>query len=514
MNTTDDEFKEQVGAYLDVQSAIDYYIFAYGSCALDNLARNMIMLTYDGVKWYCSAYDLDCTWGNTPWGNSLVSSDYLCPEQYQETNSLLWQRIVSCFTEELKERYAKLRGSVLSKSNLVITLEKFTDNISNELYSDDLDKYPTIPLPNTNNSKQIRKFMSDRIDYVDTMIPNLGEDNGGDTGGDDTETVAVTALSLSKDSLEFSSESTYQPNSEYFTDAQLLEFESGYYINGTAENGDVGGLKTGTSVNDNTTLEMIPVEKCNSMIVNPNGCVIKAVAFYAEDESYVSGMYAMANTDKLYAIEIPDAAKYARVQAATPSYMYMAKVTNWIKLEDALVPEGTGDKYTGAIIPAIKGNVVLWRIVGNTATYYTAVASYTDSNGSGTNYITRYKDTNVPFKCAEITDDACTYIGFKVNRALYNEGGYIEYVILDSMDDAVITEQGAYSTENVVATITPSDASNQNVVWSIDNDIVDLTTSGLTCIVSAKSIGTATLTCIAEDTTNGTISDTCAITVN
>ena len=124
------------------------------------------------------------------------------------------------------------------------------------------------------------------------------------------------------------------------------------------------------------------------------------------------------------------------------------------------------------------------------------------------------KSLQQKFKCAEITDDACTYIGFKVNRALYNVGGYIEYVILDSMDDAVITEQGTYSTENVVATITPTNASNKNVVWSVDSNIVDLTTSGLTCIVSAKSSGTATLTCTAEDTTNGTLSDTCAIIVS
>ena len=203
--------------------------------------------------------------------------------------------------------------------------------------------------------------------------------------------------------------------------------------------------------------------------------------------------------------------KYFRLQARAPSYIYVAHVNNWTRLDETLIPSGSGDVQTGAIIPAEKGNIVLVRIVAD-ASYYTAVQTYADATSS--TYTKRYYDDKNALKCAEIDDDTCTYIGFKLNRTIYNNGGHIEYAIVPSINDIVITETGEYSTENVVATITPTDASNKNVSWSVDNNIVELNTSGLTCIVTAKSPGTATLTCTAEDTTNGTIKDTCAITVS
>ena len=62
-DTTDEEFKAQIGNYLDLQSAIDYYIHCYADCGLDSLAKNMLIGTYDLKKWYMGRYDMDAVWG-------------------------------------------------------------------------------------------------------------------------------------------------------------------------------------------------------------------------------------------------------------------------------------------------------------------------------------------------------------------------------------------------------------------------------------------------------------------
>lgn len=71
-----------------------------------------------------------------------------------------------------------------------------------------------------------------------------------------------------------------------------------------------------------------------------------------------------------------------------------------------------------------------------------------------------------------------------------------------------------YGHDTITATLTPSNASNQNVTWeSSDNTKVTIEPKGLSCKVTAKAVGSATITCTSEDTTNGTIKDTCNATV-
>ena len=175
MNTDDETFKATIGNYLDIQSAIDYYIHQYVICGLDGLAKNMLLGTYDLVKWYCGAYDMDSTFGLYWNGSSFVSTEYACPEDYQAKNSLLWQRIEKMFKEELKTRYFELRKTVYSFSNMVAKFERFMDIIGLELYDEDLTIYSNIPTKTTNNIQQIRNYIRDRLTYVDNEIRYLGE---------------------------------------------------------------------------------------------------------------------------------------------------------------------------------------------------------------------------------------------------------------------------------------------------------------------------------------------------
>lgn len=68
--------------------------------------------------------------------------------------------------------------------------------------------------------------------------------------------------------------------------------------------------------------------------------------------------------------------------------------------------------------------------------------------------------------------------------------------------------------DTLIATLTPTNATNKNVTWSADNKNVQLVPNGLNCTVKAKAVGNSVVTCTSQDTTNGTISDTCNVTVN
>lgn len=193
---TDAEFKSQIGTYLDVQSAIDYYLFQYVICGLDGLAKNMLLATYDMTKWYCGAYDLDSVFGLWWNGSRFVSATYRCPEDYQERFSLLWERVEALYVDELKARYEVLRSGALSFSNMVTLFERFMDTIGSDLYAEDLKIYSGIPSASGNNITQIRDYIRDRLTYVDSEINAL------------TVRVACTGITLSSDTLAFTSAGT------------------------------------------------------------------------------------------------------------------------------------------------------------------------------------------------------------------------------------------------------------------------------------------------------------------
>ena len=210
MDNDGDDFRNGIGNYLDIQSAIDYYIFQYEICGLDGLAHNMLLATYDGALWRCGAYDMDSTFGLWWDGSKFVPATYACPEDYQERYSLLWERIEANFLPELKARQAELRKTVLSYSNMVTHFERFMDIIGLDLYAEDLTIYTGIPSGSTNNIKQIRNYVRDRQVYVDAEFAKMNGEPTEPEQPDEPEPseVPCTGISLDKNELAFDGNGT------------------------------------------------------------------------------------------------------------------------------------------------------------------------------------------------------------------------------------------------------------------------------------------------------------------
>lgn len=184
--SSDADFVAHFSDHFDKQSVIDQYILLYAGCIIDNIGKNQTFFTYDAQKWYGGMYDMDGTWGLPPWNVSQVGwksaetafqSGYAAvTEGDGTTTNLLYTRVEDLFGSDIISRYEALRSTVLSKDHINAEFERFMSTIPLSLYAEDYasttgnGEFTGIPLKDTNNVQQIRQFVIDRLDYVDSMI--------------------------------------------------------------------------------------------------------------------------------------------------------------------------------------------------------------------------------------------------------------------------------------------------------------------------------------------------------
>ena len=207
--STDEEFVANAENYFDVQSVIDFDIFARVFCIVDNLCRNQIFFTYDGAKWYEGVWDVDAILGLPPTVRGFFAYDtefqtgYIAYKDYGVTN-LLYQRVENLFLERFKARYSELRSGVLSVDSIIDVYERLTDTITtyDGLLEEDYasttggGNFTGIPYTSENNIQQIRNFVAQRTAYMDEVIGNM------------TGPVPCTGISLDKSSLTFTAKGT------------------------------------------------------------------------------------------------------------------------------------------------------------------------------------------------------------------------------------------------------------------------------------------------------------------
>lgn len=207
--STDAEFVANAENYFDVQSVIDYNIFARIFCIVDNLCRNQIFFTYDGVKWYEGVWDLDAVLGLPPTTrgfftyNTDFQTGYIAYKDFGVTN-MLYQRVENLFLDRFKTRYAELRSGVLSIENILEAYERMTDVITTydglleEDYANTTGSgaFTGIPYKTENTIQQIRNFVAQRIPYMDKIVENMTY----------VAAVPCTGISLDTDTLIFTAE--------------------------------------------------------------------------------------------------------------------------------------------------------------------------------------------------------------------------------------------------------------------------------------------------------------------
>lgn len=188
MESTDEEFKKNIGSHFYLSSLIDYYIFITSIVMVGGAFKSQTMLTYDAIKYLANIYDMDATWTLNWDGQGFSDAKAPIKNIYTELNGYtnrLYERLVQNFADEIKARYAEVRQNVLSDANIINEFERFIDVIPLELYAEDYaattagGAFTGIPSTDTNNLQKLRDVITTRMAFCDLHIPLIGIKNEG-----------------------------------------------------------------------------------------------------------------------------------------------------------------------------------------------------------------------------------------------------------------------------------------------------------------------------------------------
>ena len=178
-SSSDEDFKDNIGRYFNLEYLLRYYLFVLVFGAVDSLGKNMKLATWDGLIWYPQVYDADTTIGLDNTGFLKFGTDIEMGDVgvFNTTGSRLWQKVVLLFQNELRQQYALMRQG------------RFTvDNIMKYLYGEQISQIPAtyynqdmqtkylnfgssyLYALHGNGEQHIRKWIRERLVYVDSLL--------------------------------------------------------------------------------------------------------------------------------------------------------------------------------------------------------------------------------------------------------------------------------------------------------------------------------------------------------
>ena len=163
VNSTDQEFKENIEDYLNLDATLNYYVLCHTLNIADNNAKNLIFVTYDGKIWYPTLYDLDTTFGSYYHGLELYPTDY----SLQMNHNRLFERLSILFKKEIEQRYNDLRHNILLEENIINEIDKVYSQIEPSLFEKEQQKWGQLP---GYELTQLKEYIHERLPYVDKMM--------------------------------------------------------------------------------------------------------------------------------------------------------------------------------------------------------------------------------------------------------------------------------------------------------------------------------------------------------
>ena len=146
-DATADEFKTNIGSYLNLQSCLIYRICGDIMAFRDNSAKNLTVCSWDGQVWYTIPYDMDMGMMDKT-DSGMVNA-----------GGNLWSKLDANFNAEKKAMYAQLRNAGMDANTIF------------KLYSDIL--YPI----GMNGYTADRKVKYDPYTNIDSRVSFVGFDD-------------------------------------------------------------------------------------------------------------------------------------------------------------------------------------------------------------------------------------------------------------------------------------------------------------------------------------------------
>lgn len=140
-----DKFKAEVSQYFDVNSLCAWYLFTDYFMAVDQRAKNMMLATWDGLKWYFLPYDADTILGSR--NDSVLAYTYIITHEtfdnstgsyaFAGHDSLLWELVRTAMKDKLIETAGVIRSNMSTEEVLTMFNVTQMGNWSERVYNKD-----------------------------------------------------------------------------------------------------------------------------------------------------------------------------------------------------------------------------------------------------------------------------------------------------------------------------------------------------------------------------------------
>lgn len=127
-------------------------------------------MTFDGTKWYFSAYDRDTTYG-LYWTGETITYEQSAINfvRYAEVHKLM-ELIYNHKKADLKSRAVALRNGVKSEFNVANVFTKFLGGIPAAIYEQNTKRWPMLRSTSISNVEQILNWYRMHRAYLDKLI--------------------------------------------------------------------------------------------------------------------------------------------------------------------------------------------------------------------------------------------------------------------------------------------------------------------------------------------------------
>ncbi len=169
-DSSDEEFKENINDYLNLNALINYYVISQYFYLPDNMGKNMLLVTYDGQVWYPSLYDLDTSFGTSFNGQELYNYYNLV---LNGLNHNLFQKLINNFGQEIADRYFTLQKEFLNVDYIMQEFNNFENKIPTETFAKEQERWHNIPGYDLDQVKEFMQLRTPEIDkYMTSLYPN------------------------------------------------------------------------------------------------------------------------------------------------------------------------------------------------------------------------------------------------------------------------------------------------------------------------------------------------------
>ena len=178
--TSATDFDNAISSLLDIDSAIDYYVYSAAIDNSDGVGRNYLLQTWNGKKWYVAAYDLDYTFGRSFRVPALMSPLYNGDDYYNggitlanlASGNRIFYQLWKLHKEDIIARYKELVAGPLSSGAVSTLLTNYAYKIPNALLNQEDKTWPQTQLSGISNLSQIRWWYMEHINFLNSLVAN------------------------------------------------------------------------------------------------------------------------------------------------------------------------------------------------------------------------------------------------------------------------------------------------------------------------------------------------------